>query len=95
MTDTRKGVLAKVTEVEPLLTRGAIVSVVGVIGMVLNHHFADGTAQYIADIVLSAFGLLTAILTRHKVTPVVPGEVVSATTVIGTTAVTTDEGSDA
>lgn len=69
MTGNRKGVIGRILELEPLLTRGTIVSVFAVVGMVLNHHFANGTVEYSGNIVLAAFGLLTAIVSRSKVTP--------------------------
>lgn len=69
MTGNRKGVIAQIIALEPLLTRGTIVSIFGIIGMILNHHFADGTVEYTGNIVLAAFGLLTAIVSRSKVTP--------------------------
>lgn len=64
-----KGVIARVNAIEPLMTRGAIVSAFGVLGMVLNHHFADGTVQYTGNIVLACFALVTAVVSRSKVTP--------------------------
>lgn len=69
MTGTRKGVIGRVLDLEPLLTRGTIVTIFGVVGMVLNHHFASGTVEYTGNIILAAFGLLTAIVTRPAVTP--------------------------
>jgi hypothetical protein len=59
----------RINNLEPLVTRGSIVTVIGVVGMVLNMHFSDGGTQYVVNIILSAFGLLTAVISRSKVTP--------------------------
>lgn len=69
MTDYRQGALARLNRLEPLMTRASIVSAFGILGMVLNNHFADGTVEYTGNIILSAFSLLTAIVTRPAVTP--------------------------
>lgn len=67
----KKGIIARIDALEPLMTRGSIVSVFGVLGMVLNHHFASGTVEYTGNIVLAAFSLVTVVVSRYKVTPTV------------------------
>lgn len=61
--------LGRIAALEPLMTRGTIVSVLGVVGMILNYKFAEGTVENVVGIVLAAFGLLTAIVARPAVTP--------------------------
>jgi hypothetical protein len=59
----------RINNLEPLITRGSIVTAIGVVGMILNMHFSDGSTEYVVNLVLSAFGLLTAVISRSKVTP--------------------------
>lgn len=61
--------LDRILGLEPVLTRGAIVSVVGVLGMVLNLNISDGVTQKIVSIVIAAFALLGAAASRSAVTP--------------------------
>jgi hypothetical protein len=64
-----KSLMRKVLDLEPLMTRGSVVAVLGVVGVILNKQFVDGTAEYVLNIILGGFGLLTAIATRPAVTP--------------------------
>ncbi|MFD5451664.1 MULTISPECIES: hypothetical protein [Streptomyces] len=66
---TREGWVTRITKLEPLVTRGTIVAVLGVVGMILNIQFADGTVENVINIILAAFGLLTAVVSRGAVTP--------------------------
>lgn len=61
--------LGRIMSLEPVLTRGTIVAVLGVVGMVLNMNFATGTVETVVNVVLAAFGLLAAIVSRPAVTP--------------------------
>lgn len=68
-TRARAGLATRLNNLEPLMTRGTIITVLGVVGMVLNMHFSTGTVEYVVNLVLAAFGLLTAVVSRGKVTP--------------------------
>lgn len=69
MNDTSKGYLGRVAALEPVLTRGALVSTVGVIGTVLNLHINSGTTETVVGIVFGAFALVSAFVTRSAVVP--------------------------
>jgi hypothetical protein len=59
----------RINNLEPLMTRGGIVGALGVVGMILNMQISSGATESTVNIILAAFGLLTAIVTRSKVTP--------------------------
>lgn len=61
--------LQRILALEPVLTRGVIVSIIGILGGVANHHFADGTVEYIGNVVIGGFAFLSAVATRPAVTP--------------------------
>ena len=65
----KKGVMRRILDLEPLLARGGIVAVLGMVGVVMNMQFTEGTAEQVGNVVFAAFGLLTAIISRGKVTP--------------------------
>lgn len=73
-TRARKGWLGRIMALEPLVTRGTIVAILGVVGMILNMQFAEGTVETVVNIALAAFGLLTAIISRPAVIPAVKVE---------------------
>lgn len=69
MATTPKTWLGRIAALEPVMTRGTIVAVLGVAGMVINMNLAEGSIEKVVNVVLAAFGLLTAIVSRPAVTP--------------------------
>lgn len=65
----QKNVVARIMGLEPLLTRSFIVSILGVVGVIINTKVSDGTAEHVINMVFAAFSLLTAVVTRSSVTP--------------------------
>ena len=72
MTNERKSLVRKVGDVvesDPVMVRGFIVSVFGVVAMIFNVSFASGVVEAVANSVISVLALVAAIWTRPKVTP--------------------------
>lgn len=61
--------VGRIMALEPVLTRGTIVAVLGVAGMLANMKFSEGTVETVVNVILAAFGLLAAIVSRPAVTP--------------------------
>jgi hypothetical protein len=59
----------KMIEADPVLVRGLIVAIFGLVAMVLNIQFADGVVENIANGVISMFALVASLWARGKVTP--------------------------
>lgn len=69
MVGENKNWFRRVIEADPVLVRGLIVAVFGLVAMALNIQFADGTVENFANGVISLFSLLAALWSRGKVTP--------------------------
>lgn len=69
MATTNQSFLQRILSTEPLAVRTLIVAVFGVVAMLLNHTFADGTVQSTVDFIVSAIGLVNIVLVRGSVTP--------------------------
>lgn len=59
----------RLVESDPVLVRGVIVAFFGLLAMVLNISFAEGTVENAVNAIISVFALISSLWARGKVTP--------------------------
>lgn len=64
-----KSWLRRVIEAEPVIIRGAIVSVLGFVAMTANWNLSEGFAELVVSSVISVFALISAVWSRSAVVP--------------------------
>lgn len=69
MTAHKKSWLQRITEMEPVVLRGAIISVIGLAGMILNFQLAEGQVEAIVSGIISVLAMASALWSRKAVTP--------------------------
>lgn len=64
-----KGWLRRTVEADPVLVRGALVSVLGLGATIANHQFAEGQVESVVTGVISILAMVSALWSRGKVIP--------------------------
>jgi hypothetical protein len=69
MVGENKNWFRRLVESNPVLVRGVVVAVFGLIAMGLNMQFASGTVENVANGIISVFALISSLWARPAVTP--------------------------
>lgn len=64
-----KSVVRRIVDADPVVVRGAIVSVFGFVASILNFKLADGIQEGVISAVIGVLALVSAVWSRGKVTP--------------------------